>query len=107
LSLSLGIALAAAACAPRTASPQDELPESVLSARCDGYLYEYHVPTGHESLFDLRREDRALSNVLRQHRDVAERCREQVLQEQKVAEFDELRVRYAAQIRRLRALGYL
>jgi hypothetical protein len=72
-----------------------------------GLRYEYHVPTGREGLYDAARDPRGLSNVIDKHRDVAAICRRALEEEQKVESLDVLRERYAEEIRRLRALGYL
>ena len=73
----------------------------------DGFRYEYHAPTGHEGLYDLRTGPDALVDVLRRHADVAERCRRALEAKLQVNSLDSLRGEYGDTIRRLKALGYL
>ena len=73
----------------------------------EGFRYEYHVPTGREGLYDAALDPRGIRNVLAEHREVAAICRHVLEQEQQVESLDVLRERYAEEIRRLRALGYL
>jgi len=80
--------------------------QSVLTHEHEGFRYEYHVPTGRESLYDAARDPRGLNNLIEQHRDVAAICRRELERENQVGTLDELRARYEAEIRRLRALGY-
>lgn len=81
--------------------------DALLVHEYGGFRYEYHVPTGREGLYDAAHDLRGLSNVIEQHRDVATICRHSIEQEKQVESLDILRDRYAEEIRRLRALGYL
>ena len=90
-----------------TRAPQEVAPPSLLVHEHAGFRYEYHVPTGRESLYDAARDPRGLTNLIAQHRDVAAICRQALEHENHVASLDELRARYDAEMRRLRALGYL
>ena len=90
-----------------TRAPEQASIPSVLVHEHAGFRYEYHVPTGRESLYDAARDPRGLTNLIEQHRDVAATCRRALEQENHVGTLDELRARYEAEIRRLRALGYL
>ena len=91
-------------------------PENVVAAEAmpglycyeaDGFRYEYHAPTGHEGLYDLRTGPDAVVDVLRRHADVAERCRRALEEKLHVNSLDSLRGEYGDTIRRLKALGYL
>jgi len=87
--------------APHETSP------GMYSYDAEGYRFEYHAPTGKEGLYELRTDPNCLTSVLKDHQDVAKRCRAALAQDLKVERLDELRARYADEIRRLEALGYL
>jgi len=73
----------------------------------EGFRYEYHAPTGKEGLYELSRDPNCLASVLSDHQDVAKRCREALAKDLDVQKLDELRAKYADEIKRLEALGYL
>jgi hypothetical protein len=79
----------------------------MYSYDAEGFRYEYHAPTGKEGLYELRTDPNCLASVLKDHEDVAKRCRAALAQDLKVEHLEELRARYADEIRRLEALGYL
>jgi len=91
-------------------------PEKVVAAEAtpglycyesDGFRYEYHAPTGHEGLYDLRTGRKSVVDVLGSHADVAARCRHALEAKLHVASLDSLRSEYGDTIRSLKALGYL
>jgi hypothetical protein len=73
----------------------------------DGFRYEYHAPTGHEGLYDLRTDPNTVVDVLQGHADVAARCRRNLAEKLHVKSLESLRGEYDDTIRRLKALGYL
>jgi hypothetical protein len=73
----------------------------------DGFRYEYHAPTGHEGLYDLRTGPRAVADVLGSHAEVAARCRRALAAKLHVDSLESLRGEYGDTIRSLKALGYL
>ena len=73
----------------------------------DGFRYEFHAPSGRESLFDLRRDPKCLVNVASSNNELLLSCREEIVTSAGVKSLDELRAPYAETIRRLEALGYL
>jgi hypothetical protein len=79
---------------------------AVISCERDGLRYEYHVPTGGETLYDAERDPRGLVNVLRGHEETAAACRRDLAARFGVADVTDLRAGYADTIRRLRTLGY-
>jgi hypothetical protein len=87
-------------------SPHESSP-GMYTYDAEGYRFEYHAPTGREGLYELRSDPNCLSSVLKQHEDVAKRCRAALAQDLNVERLEELRAKYADEIRRLEALGYL
>jgi len=87
-------------------SPHETSP-GMYTYDAEGYRFEYHAPTGKEGLYDLRTDPNCLTSVLKDHEDVAKRCRSALTQDLKIERLEELRARYADEIRRLEALGYL
>ena len=79
----------------------------VVSTERDGFRYEYHAPSGRESLFDLRRDPQCLVNVASAYAGVVRACRGELEQSLGVKSLEELRAPYAETIRRLEAMGYL
>jgi hypothetical protein len=79
---------------------------AVVTCDRDGLRYEYHVPTGGETLHDLARDPRGLVNVLHDHEDVAAACRVDLARRLGVSSLADLRAGYADTIRRLHAVGY-
>jgi hypothetical protein len=79
----------------------------VVAYRMGNFRYEYHAPTGTESLFDLDRDPRCVINVLRDNRTVAAECRRRIEAQLGIADLASLRAEHADTIRRLEALGYL
>jgi hypothetical protein len=79
----------------------------VVSTERDGFRYEYHAPSGRESLFDLRRDPQCLVNVASSHADLVGACRDELESSLGVKSLEELRAPYAETIRRLEAMGYL
>jgi hypothetical protein len=73
----------------------------------DGFRYEFHAPSGRESLFDLRRDPKCLVNVASSNTELLLACRDEIVTSAGVKSLDELRAPYAETIRRLEALGYL
>ena len=108
---SLVVAGAAIAAAAAFAWPEkDVVTQATPGLYCyesDGFRYEYHAPTGHEGLYDLRSGPDSVVDVLQSHADVAARCRHALETKLHVASLDSLRVEYDDTIRRLKALGYL
>jgi hypothetical protein len=84
----------------------DGAPPSVVSCVVDGLRYEYHVPTGGESLHEIARDPNGLVNVLHDHEDVAAVCRRDLAARYGVSRLSDLRAGYADTIRRLHAVGY-
>jgi len=82
-------------------------PAALLVHEHGGFRYEFHVPTRREGLYDAARDPRGLSNLIEQHRDVAAICRRALEEEQHVESLGVLSDRYAKEMERLRALGYL
>jgi len=89
-------------------------PEKVVAAEAtpglycyeaDGFRYEYHAPTGHEGLYDLRAD--SVVDVLHNHAEVGARCRRALEKKLHVNSLESLRGEYDDTIRRLKALGYL
>jgi hypothetical protein len=79
----------------------------VVACRMGDFRYEYHAPSGSECLFDLARDPRCVTNVLRENEKIAAECRARLEKELGVPSLETLRARYADTIRRLQALGYL
>jgi hypothetical protein len=79
---------------------------SVVSCDRDGLRYEYHVPTGGESLHDAKNDPDGLVNVIRDHEDIAAACRLELEGRFGVSALSDLRAGYADTIRRLHAVGY-
>ena len=102
-----GVGLAAAFHASRDDAAANTTVAEVLVHEADGLRYEYHVPTGRESLYDARQDPRGLVNVLRAHPDKAANCRRAIEKKLGVPSLDALRARYEENARRLHALGYL
>lgn len=73
----------------------------------DGFRYEFHAPSGRESLFNLRRDPKCLVNVASSNNELLLSCRDEIVTSAGVKSLDELRAPYAETIRRLEALGYL
>lgn len=90
-----------------SASADDAVPSSVLVGDADGFRYEYHIPTGREGLYDADADPRRLVNVLPRHTETAAKCRRALEEKLQVPSLESLRARYADEIRRLHALGYL
>lgn len=84
-----------------------ETTPGLYSYEIDGFRYEYHAPTGHEGLYDLRTGSDDVVDVLRTHADVAARCRRALEEKLHVKSLETLRGQYDDTIRRLHALGYL
>jgi hypothetical protein len=84
-----------------------EISPGMYAYDADGYRYEYHAPTGREGLYELSRDPNCLASVLSDHEDVAKRCREALAKDLDVRTLEELRAKYADEIKRLEALGYL
>lgn len=78
---------------------------TVLTCELDGFRYEYHVPTGTESLYAS--DESRLVNVIEEHRATADACRRALEERCGVARLEVLRGRYGDTIRRLHSLGYL
>lgn len=79
----------------------------VVAYRMGSFRYEYHAPTGTESLFDLDRDPRCVVNVLRDNQQVAAECRRRIEAQLGIPDLESLRANHADTIRRLEALGYL
>ena len=79
----------------------------VVAYRMGSFRYEYHAPTGTESLFDLDRDPRCVVNVLRDNQQVAAECRRRIEAQLGISDLATLRASHADTIRRLEALGYL
>lgn len=79
----------------------------VVSTERDGFRYEFHAPSGRESLFDLNRDPRCLVNVAASHAAVVSACRVELETSLGVKSLEDLRAPYAESIRRLEAMGYL
>jgi hypothetical protein len=107
----LAVAAAAAVWVARTgdASPQIDVGSSsgVVACRIGQFRYEYHAPSGTESLFDLKADPNCLVNVMSAHSTTADECRLTLREHLGVADLSELRSNYTDSIRRLQALGYL
>jgi len=88
-------------------APPTSMPTSVVTIDDDGYRYAYHVPTGTETLFELRDDPRMLHNVRDEHPQTARRLRAALELRLHVESLDLLRTRAADTIRRLQSLGYL
>jgi hypothetical protein len=101
------LGLFAAGLAQARQLPADEDPPAVLTCRLDGYRYEYHVPTGTESLYEDRADAPRFVNLLAEHRATADACRHELEVRYRVAGLDLLRARYGDTIRRLHSMGYL
>ena len=101
----IAVVVAACASAMRRADTAPEASAGVFRYDADGMRYEYHAPTGVESLFDLRGDPEA--DVIADHRGVAREYRKRLEERLGVADLDVLRERHAETIRRLHALGYL
>jgi hypothetical protein len=79
----------------------------VVSTERDGFRYEFHAPSGRESLFDIRRDPNCLVNLASTRTDVVAACRSDIEKSMGLRSIEELRAPYAESIRRLEALGYL
>jgi hypothetical protein len=79
----------------------------VVSTQRDGFRYEYHAPSGRESLFDLAADPDCLVNVASSHAGLVVACRTELETSLGVKSIEELRAPYAETIRRLEAMGYL
>jgi hypothetical protein len=79
----------------------------VVAYRMGNFRYEYHAPSGTESLFDLDRDPRCVVNVIRENRTVAADCRRRIEAHLGISNLASLRANHADTIRRLEALGYL
>jgi hypothetical protein len=88
-------------------NPAADVVPSTLRAERDGFVYEFHVASGSEGLYDTAADPRHLKNVIASHRDVADACRRELEARHRVASLESLRAKFAEEIRRLRALGYL
>jgi hypothetical protein len=107
VTLGLAVCLVASGAAHSvTGAAAAEQPATVLVHELDGYRFEYHVPTGTETLYAADAEA-AFVNVLSEHEDVAARCRTALESRLGVERLEVLRARYADTVRRLHALGYL
>jgi hypothetical protein len=100
------VATATAFARPSRHAPSQDA-AGLYSHEAEGFRYEYHAPTGHEGLYDLRTGADGVTDVLPQNVEVAKRCRAALEQKLKVKNLDELRAEYDDTIRRLKALGYL
>jgi hypothetical protein len=76
----------------------------------DGLRYTYHVPTGHEALFDLSADPKMLKNLAAERPDDARRLRAQLEESVRrtagVKSLEDLRAAQREVIDRLRRLGY-
>jgi hypothetical protein len=79
----------------------------VVSTERDGFRYEFHAPSGRESLFDIRRDPKCLVNLASSRTDVVAACRSEIEKSMGLRSIEELRAPYADTIHRLEALGYL
>lgn len=79
----------------------------LVAYRMGRFRYEYHAPSGTESLFDLEADQRYVVNVLRDHRSVAAECRRRLEKHLGVYDLEMLRKEHVEMIRRLEVLGYL
>ncbi len=102
----LGIGGAAFARSTAVPAVTDPSMPSVLTCERDGLRYEYHVPTGGETLYDAERDPRGLVNLLRGREETAAACRRDLASRFGVADVSELRAGYSDTIRRLHTLGY-
>ncbi len=103
-----GAAFALNAKSGRSRSVADaEKAVGVVFTERDGFRYEYHAPSGLESLFDLRKDPKCLRNVAMANADLVRACRGELETSLGVKSLEELRAPYAETIRRLEALGYL
>ena len=84
-----------------------EISAGMYAYDAEGFRYEYHAPTGREGLYELRSDPNCLASVLKDHEDLAKRCRAALAKDLDVEKLEDLRARYADEIRRLKALGYL
>ena len=108
IALAGGAALALGAKAVRVqGATEAEKALGVVSTVRDGFRYEYHAPSGRESLFDLNSDPQCLVNVASSHAELVSACRSELETSLDVASLDELRAPYAETIRRLEAMGYL
>src|SRR5262245_16737398 len=71
----------------------------LVAYRLGGFRYEYHAPTGTESLFDLTKDPKCVVNVLRDHRAVAAECRHRLESHLGVSDLESLRADHAETIR--------
>lgn len=102
-----GVAYALSAKANRGQSAAAERSLGVVSIERDGFRYEFHAPSGRESLFDVRRDPKCLVNLASSKTDVLAACRADLEKQMGLRSIEELRAPYAETIRRLEALGYL
>jgi hypothetical protein len=84
-----------------------EISPGMFAYDAEGFRYEYHAPTGREGLYDIAKDPNCLATVLKDHPDLAKRCREALAKDLNVERLDELQAKYAEEIKRLKALGYL
>src|SRR2546428_313603 len=103
LAAAAGAALAVWRDSAREARPMP----TVLVEEQAGFRYEYHVPSGGETLYDLARDPDRLVNVMSAYPEQAAACRRELTRRLGVADLEELRRPHAETIRKRRALGYL
>lgn len=91
------------------ASPREGSAEirSLLRVEHGEFVYEFHAVSGTEGLYAKTGDPRHLRNLLSEHPDAAGACRRKLLEEQGVPSLEALRAKYAEEIRRIHALGYL
>ncbi len=106
IAAAVGAAFGASRHAAEIDDDRVETAAAVVCCDRDGLRYEYHVPTGGESLHDAKNDPDGLVNVIRDHEDVAAACRLELEGRLGVAALSDLRAGYADTIRRLRAVGY-
>ena len=89
--------------------PPTEMPSELRIDR-GGLRFTYHVPTGHEALFDVASDPKMLKNLAAERPDDARRLRaeleENVRSKAGVKSLEELRAAQREVIERLRRLGY-
>jgi hypothetical protein len=87
------------------AEPPPALP--TLLVKTDGNLrYTYHVPTGHEALYDVAADPKMLENLAAKRPDDLARLREEMRANIGVGTLEEIRIKQREVAARIRALGY-
>jgi hypothetical protein len=103
VSVTAGVLLATS----RTQSVAVEGGNSVLEFRQGGLVYTFHIPTGTEALFDLKKDPRSLNNLLPTMRKEGSAIRKLLEKKLRVDSLEDLRDENSPVLKSLRGLGYI